>query len=57
MRIADISCSREHGLLRYEKDGHFYVEDLGSKFGTLLLVQDIIKIDCRSPIPQEKVVV
>jgi len=37
VRISDISVSRCHALIKYEKDG-FYLEDNNSKFGTLVLV-------------------
>lgn len=36
MRIRDISISREHALL-VAKQGHLYLSDLRSKFGSLLL--------------------
>jgi hypothetical protein len=35
MKIADISVSRVHAFLKI-RDGHLYVEDNGSKFGTLV---------------------
>merc|ERR1712187_563391 len=35
VRVADVSISRHHAEIRF-KDGHFYIEDLGSKFGTLI---------------------
>lgn len=36
IRIADISVSRCHATLKYEK-GIFYIEDNNSKFGTVRL--------------------
>jgi len=35
MRVPDISVSRVHSLLSY-KNKKFYMEDLESKFGTLI---------------------
>ena len=35
IRVTDISVSRTHSEIRYEK-GKFYVKDLKSKFGTLV---------------------
>ena len=41
----DISISREHALLRYDKNnGNLFLEDKNSKFGTLVLVRGNIKI-------------
>lgn len=37
MKIADISVSRTHSFFTV-KDGHLYVEDNGSKFGTLIKI-------------------
>ena len=39
IRITDISVSRCHALIRYEKDD-FYMEDNNSKFGTLALMKN-----------------
>lgn len=36
MRISDVSISRLHALLRMDEDGHIYMEDQHSKFGTLV---------------------
>lgn len=36
MRISDVSISRLHALLRIGEDGHIYLEDQQSKFGTLV---------------------
>ena len=36
MRISDVSISRLHALLRIGEDGHMYLEDQHSKFGTLV---------------------
>lgn len=38
IRITDISVSRIHAVIKFEK-GNFYVEDQDSKFGTLALMQ------------------
>ncbi len=38
MKIADISVSRTHSFFKI-KDGALYVEDNGSKFGTLVKIQ------------------
>jgi pSer/pThr/pTyr-binding forkhead associated (FHA) protein len=35
VRINDISVSRCHAVLKYKEDG-FYIEDNGSKFGTIV---------------------
>jgi hypothetical protein len=35
VRVPDVSISRRHAQIRYQ-DGHFYIEDLKSKFGTLI---------------------
>jgi len=45
MKIADISVSRTHSFLKI-KDSKIFVEDNGSKFGTLVKIQrplDILK--------------
>ena len=41
IRLNDVSVSRNHSLISYS-DGNFYIEDIGSKFGTLLLIQNNI---------------
>ena len=41
----DISISREHAILRYDKDnGNLFLENRSEKFGTLILVRGNIKI-------------
>jgi len=39
VRVTDISVSRFHAKIKKSSQGHFMVEDNGSKFGTLLLVR------------------
>ena len=39
IRINDISVSRNHGEIRFS-EGSFYLQDLNSKFGTLLCLGD-----------------
>jgi hypothetical protein len=41
IRLADVSVSRNHAMLQYI-NGNFYLDDIGSKFGTLLLIQNNI---------------
>ena len=41
IRLKDVSVSRNHSMISYF-DGNFYIEDIGSKFGTLLLIQNNI---------------
>lgn len=36
IRVTDISVSRFHARINRDVDGHFYVEDNKSKFGTLI---------------------
>lgn len=43
MRVPDISVSRVHADLIYKKK-QFYLEDLESKFGTLLQITRPIKL-------------
>jgi hypothetical protein len=43
VRINDISVSRAHALLLYDR-GHFLMEDSGSKFGTSLLISQPTEI-------------
>ncbi len=43
IRITDISVSRCHAIIRYEKTG-FFLDDYKSKFGTLILVKRPLKI-------------
>jgi pSer/pThr/pTyr-binding forkhead associated (FHA) protein len=51
VRISDISVSRTHAKI-YFKDKKFYMEDTGSKFGTLVLVKDNVEISDSSKIMQ-----
>jgi len=42
----DISVSREHAVLKYDKfNKHLFLENKGGKFGTLVLVRRNIKIN------------
>ena len=41
IRLSDVSVSRNHAKLTYSK-GDFFLDDVGSKFGTLLLIQNNI---------------
>ena len=41
IKLNDISVSRNHSIIRYN-NGKFYIDDIGSKFGTLLLIQNNI---------------
>ena len=41
IRLSDVSVSRNHSIISYE-DGNFYIDDIGSKFGTLILIQNNI---------------
>ena len=41
IRINDVSVSRNHSMISY-LDGSFYIDDIRSKFGTLLLIQNNI---------------
>ena len=41
IRLSDISVSRNHSVISYD-NGEFYIDDIGSKFGTLLLIQNNI---------------
>ena len=41
IRLGDVSVSRYHSKISYF-EGNFYIEDYGSKFGTLLLIQNNI---------------
>ena len=43
VRLQDISVSRNHAKI-YLEDGKFYLEDLGSKFGSLLLMKNPIPL-------------
>lgn len=39
IRVADISVSRNHAEIFFEKN-NFYIKDLGSKFGSLVKFND-----------------
>eukprot|EP00340_Litonotus_pictus_P004504 CAMPEP_0170523848 /NCGR_PEP_ID=MMETSP0209-20121228/9284_1 /TAXON_ID=665100 ORGANISM="Litonotus pictus, Strain P1" /NCGR_SAMPLE_ID=MMETSP0209 /ASSEMBLY_ACC=CAM_ASM_000301 /LENGTH=659 /DNA_ID=CAMNT_0010812179 /DNA_START=291 /DNA_END=2270 /DNA_ORIENTATION=- len=52
VRMSCISVSRDHAYLRLSSEGKFYLEDLNSKFGTLILLKDSLSI-----IPNHKLVV
>ena len=41
IRLSDVSVSRNHSIISYS-NGNFYIDDIGSKFGTLLLIQNNI---------------
>ena len=41
IRLNDVSVSRNHAKIRYD-EGSFYLDDIGSKFGTLILIQNNI---------------
>ena len=41
IKLNDISVSRNHSIISYD-NGEFYIDDIGSKFGTLLLIQNNI---------------
>ena len=43
IRVSDISVSRCHATIRYEK-GKFLMEDNNSKFGTLVLLKNNLLI-------------
>ena len=46
VRVSDISVSRCHALVKYNKDnGKFYLEDNLSKFGTLVLSKGSIELE------------
>ena len=42
-KISDISISRVHAKF-YLKDGNIIIDDLGSKFGTLLLIRNAVDV-------------
>jgi hypothetical protein len=44
LRVSDISVSRSHARIFFEDDSYF-IEDLASKFGTLMLATDPIVMD------------
>ena len=41
IRLSDVSVSRSHSIISYD-EGNFYIDDIGSKFGTLVLIQNNI---------------
>lgn len=46
VRVSDISVSRCHAIIKYNKeDGSYSLEDNLSKFGTLVLAKDPVKLD------------
>ena len=46
VRVSDISVSRCHALIKFNKDtGRYYLEDNLSKFGTLVLAKGKIDLD------------
>jgi len=51
VRISDISVSRVHSKI-YFQDNKLYLEDCGSKFGTLVLAKDEIEITDQNSIVQ-----
>ena len=44
VRISDISVSRTHAKI-YLKDKNYYLEDTGSKFGTLVLAKEKVPVE------------
>ncbi len=48
MKIGDNTVSRAHAFIRYA-EGEFYLEDNGSKFGTLVRVQESVKLAASLP--------
>lgn len=46
VRVSDISVSRCHALIKFNKEtGRYYLEDNLSKFGTLVLAKGTIDLD------------
>ena len=45
IRVTDISVSRFHAKINRSDDGHFYLEDNRSKFGTLIQIRKPFKIE------------
>ncbi len=39
VRITDISVSRDHATIKWNKDGSIYITDLVSKFGSSVQIQ------------------
>lgn len=44
VRMSCISVSREHAEIRQSEDGRFTIEDLNSKFGTLVLIKNKLRV-------------
>jgi hypothetical protein len=51
VRISDISVSRSHAKICL-KDNNYYLEDTGSKFGTLVLAKERIELDLEHKVIQ-----
>ncbi len=51
MRISDISVSRVHSKI-FLQDNKLYLEDCGSKFGTLVLAKEQVEINDSSKVIQ-----
>ena len=51
LRVSDISVSRSHARIFFEDDSYF-IEDLASKFGTLMLATDPIVIENENKVLQ-----
>jgi hypothetical protein len=46
VRVSDISVSRCHAILKYDREEHcYFLEDNLSKFGTLVLAKSAIELD------------
>ena len=43
-KVSDISISRVHSKF-YIKNGNIYIDDLGSKFGTLVLIRKDVNLN------------
>jgi hypothetical protein len=43
LRLQDITLSRIHSSIGHT-DGHFWIRDEGSKFGTLILLQKAVEV-------------
>ena len=49
VRITDISVSRTHSYISCDDAGNYYVSDNDSKFGTMKLSSNPVKISCSKP--------
>jgi pSer/pThr/pTyr-binding forkhead associated (FHA) protein len=49
LKVSDISVSRNHCQIQYMK-GKFLLQDMGSKFGTLVLCKDPVEVPLESTI-------